>query len=154
MSFVIVIAMSFVQDFADFLDENSDKVIKLGVNEHCNSSIAICSASIMNEGEFQRISFSIKHLPDDQDVKIMLTAKGFDFEGIESISVLFEVLDEDIESPAIVLIPDKSSHQIVAEKWNAVARLPVIKGENRDWRAIVSLKSTKKEYRAEFPFDF
>jgi len=60
MSVVILTAMSLVMDYADFLDEHSENIVKLGINPQCNSARAICSASIMHKGNFQRISFSIK----------------------------------------------------------------------------------------------
>lgn len=159
MSIVILIAMTFVIDFSDYLGEHSDTVIKLGVNQNCNSSLAICSASIINEGNFQRISFTIKSLDSShsKELKMMLTVTGFDFEGIESISVLFEIRDEIMaetsEIPVILLIPDKSTHLIVPEKWSAIAQLPPSTEKNSDWRAIIRLKSSTNEYRAEFPFN-
>ncbi|MDX2506423.1 MAG: hypothetical protein QNL62_18370 [Gammaproteobacteria bacterium] len=153
MSLVIIIALSFVQDFADFLDENSDKVIKLGVNQHCNPSSSICSASVVNEGEFQRISFAIKGpTTASKEFPMTLTAVGFDFEGIQSISVSFEMLDEDLDSHIVLFSPNKSAAQIVPENWHAVAKLPKGPGGRTDWLAVVRLKSNKKEYLAEFPF--
>lgn len=163
MSIVIIIAMTLVMDLSDFLAENSERVIKLGVNPACNSSVAICSASRNNEGNFQRISLALKKekLKESQKFKVLLTAAGFDFEGIESISVSFEVMDTNIKSPLLLLIPDKSTHQPVAENWYAIAELPLEVNDrnqetaiDKEWRAIISLKSSEKEYRAEFPFSF
>lgn len=155
VSIVIIIAMIFVMDFSDFLDESSDKVIRLGVNPNCNSSIAICSASRNNEGNFQRISFTIKNVVVDEvkQLKMMLTARGFDFEGIESISVLFAMMDENSQHSVILLQPDKSSHQVVPENWHATTPLPLFDDNDSDWRAIIRLRSSKNDYRAEFPFN-
>ena len=155
MSLVIILALIFVQDFADFLDENSNKVVKFGVNQHCNSAVSICSASIVNEGDFQRISFAIKGAAASGiEFPMTLTAVGFDFEGIQSVSVSFEMPGEDLDSHPVLFSPDKSTHQVVPEKWDAVARLPVISNNRTDWLAVIRLKSSKKEYRAEFPFSF
>ena len=154
MSIVILTAMVFVMDFSDFLDENSDRMIKLGANPACNSSLAICSASIVKQGNFQRISFTIKKAGEEKNNEYLmnLTATGFDFEGIESISVIFEEMDENIEIPIILLIPDKSENLVVPEKWAAAAMLPLSMDKISDWRAIIRLKSSVDEYRAEFPF--
>lgn len=153
ISLVIVIALTFVQDFADFLDEHSDKVVQMGVNKHCNPGISICSASIVNDKEFQRISFSIKDTTvQEKEFPMVITATGFDFEGIQSISISFEMHDETIENNLVLFTPDKSTHQIVPEKWHAVARLPAAPDNRTDWLAVVRLKSSKREYRAEFPF--
>ncbi|MCU7833659.1 MAG: hypothetical protein KZQ83_00285 [gamma proteobacterium symbiont of Taylorina sp.] len=162
MSCVIILAMTFVLDFADFLDDHSENVVKLGINPQCNAARAICSASIMNEGNFQRISFTIKKsVSNIKELDMMSTVSGFDLEGIESVAVLFETLDKEGDSPVILLTPDKTSHQIVPEKWHAVAQLAAIEDKNArktdmssDWRVIVRLQSSKKEYRAEFPFQF
>ncbi len=155
MSMVIIMALIFVQDFADFLDENSNKVVKFGVNQHCNSAASICSASIVNEGDFQRISFAIKGAAaSGKEFPMTLTAVGFDFEGIQSVSVAFEMPGEELDSQHVLFSPDKSTHQVVPEKWDAVARLPAISNERTDWLAVIRLKSSKKEYRAEFPFSF
>jgi len=154
MSLVIILALIFVQDFADFLDENSNKVIKFGVNQHCNSASSICSASIINEGDFQRISFAIKSAASGIEFPMTLTAVGFDFEGIQSVSVSFEMPGEELDSQYVLFSPDKSTRQVVPEKWDAVARLPAISNERTDWLAVIRLKSSKKEYRAEFPFSF
>ena len=157
ISFVITLALIFVQDFGDFLDENSNREIKLGVNQYCDSATSICSASIINEGDFLRISFTIKGASasdanSDAEFPISLTAVGFDFEGIESISVSFEMQGEDLEHNRILLTPDKSSHQVVPENWNTMAKLPSVATNRTDWLAVVRLKSSKNEYRAEFPF--
>ena len=155
MSLVIILALIFVQDFGDFLDENSNDVIKLGVNQQCNSVTSICSASIINDGEFQRISFAVKAVENSAaEFPIRLSAVGFDFEGIESISVSFEMQGEDLETDRVFFTADKSSHQVVPENWNAVAKLPPVANGRKDWLAIVRLKSSKKEYRAEFPVKF
>lgn len=155
MSLVIILALIFVQDFGDFLDENSSKVIKLGVNPYCNSATSICSASIVNDGDFQRISFVIKKAEDAKaEFSAALTAVGFDFEGIESISVSFEMPGENPESNIMLFSADKSSQQIVPENWHARVKLPVISSARTDWLAVIRLKSSKKEYRAEFPFHF
>ena len=153
MSLVIVIALSFIQDFADFLDEHSDKVVKLGVNKQCNPTSSICSASIINEGEFQRIGFGIKGSTSRmKEFPMSVTATGFDFEGIQSISVSFEMHGETIDNNLVLFTPDKSENLVVPEKWNAVAILPEAPGNRTDWLAVIRLKSSKKEYRAEFPF--
>ncbi len=156
MSLIIILALIFVQDFADFLDENSDKIVKLGVNQQCNPVASICSASIINEGDFQRISLAIKQsMPINKqsgelDLTLSLNAVGFDFEGIESLAVVFELLDSDEEAQRIAFVADKSSNQVVPENWQA--RLKVSLPENsRDCFATVNLKSSKKQYRAEFP---
>jgi len=153
MSLVIIIALSFVQDFADFLDENSDKVVKLGVNKHCNPSKSICSASIINEGEFQRISFGIKgSTAVAKEFSMAITAIGFDFEGIDSVSVSFEMQGENFDNNMVLFTPDRSKNQVVPENWNAVAKLPIAPDKRTDWLAVIKLKSSKKEYQAEFPF--
>jgi len=155
MSFVIILALIFVQDFGDFLDENSDKTVKLGVNQHCNSASSICSASLVNNGEFQRISFSIKvENASGQGIPTFVTAVGFDFEGIQSISVSFMMHDEDIDSNLVLFEPDKSTHQAVPENWKAIVKLPVVSEKRKDWLAVVRLKSSQKEYLVEFPFHF
>lgn len=155
MSFVIILALIFVQDFGDFLDENSSKIIKLGTNQHCNSASSICSASIINDKDFQRISFAIKSaVTPNVEFPMSLSAVGFDFEGIESISVSFEMPGEDLERNLVLFSPDKSSNQVVAENWNAMAKLPKMPKNRTDWLAVVRLKSSKHEYRAEFPFHF
>ena len=153
MSLVIILALSLVQDFTDFLDESSDNVIKLGVNQHCNPTNSICSASMVNEGEFQRISFAIKGpTTASKEFLMTLTAVGFDFEGIQSISVSFEMLDEELDSHIVLFSPNKTAQQIVPENWNAVAKLPPGPDGRTDWLAVIRLKSSKKEYLAEFPF--
>ena len=155
MSLIIILALIFVQDFADFLDENSDKVVKLGTNQQCNSVTSICSASIKKEGEFYRISFAVKDTAaSGSEFSIMLTAAGFDLEGIDSVSVSFEMPGEDLDDIRIVLSPDKSTHQVVPENWHAVAKLPDAPNNRNDWLAVVSLKSSTREYRAEFPCSF
>lgn len=154
MSLVIIMALIFVQDFGDFLDENSNKVIKLGVNQHCNSATSICSASIVNQGDFQRISFSINVAAiSDNEFPVTLSAVGFDFEGIESVSVAFEMQGEELDIQPVLFTPDKSTHQIVPEKWHAVAKLPTVSNGRTDWLAVVRLKSSKEAYRAQFPFN-
>jgi len=153
ISLVIVIALTFIQDFADFLDEYSDKIVKLGVNQQCNPTISICSASIINNGEFQRLSFAIKgSTASGNDFPITVKATGFDFEGIQSISVAFEMEGEDIDNNMVLLTADRSSHQVVPEKWDVITRLPNAPDGRTDWLAVIKLKSSKKEYQAEFPF--
>lgn len=159
MSLVIIIAMSFVQDFADFLSENSENVVKFGVNKNCNPSTAICSASLVNEGNFQRISFAIMGLTAvEKKFNMQIKVSGFDYEGIEAIKVSFVLRGTDLENYTVSFVPDKSTHQIVPEKWEAVAQLPsraaVSKdlSKGSDWLAVVRLTSTKKDYVAEFPF--
>jgi len=155
MSLIIILALIFVQDFADFLDENSDKVVQLGVNQQCNSATSICSASIIKEGEFQRISFTVKDsAASNSEFPIMLTATGFDFEGIDSVAVSFEMPGENLDDARVLLSPDKSTHQVVPENWHAVIKLPNIENKRSDWLAIVYLKSSAREYRAEFPCTF
>ena len=160
MSIVIIIAMSFVQDFSDFLSENSEKVVKFGINKNCNPATAICSASLVNEGNFQRISFSIRGLTSVEkkfDMQIKVT--GFDFEGIESIHVSFVLRGAEVENYTVQFTPDKSTRQVVAEKWDAVAQLPSTTTTasddavmRADWLAVIRLKSTTKDYVVEFPF--
>ena len=153
ISLVIVVALSFVQDFADFLDEHSDKVVKMGVNQHCDPTRSICSASIINDKEFQRLSFSIDGSTSaSKEISMMIKATGFDFEGIQSIAVTFEMHGETLKDNQILFTPDKSTHQVVPEKWHAVASLPSAPAQRTDWLAVIRLKSSKKEYRAEFPF--
>ncbi len=155
MSLVIILALIFVQDFAEFLDENSGKVVKLGVNQQCNPFRSICSASIINEGEFQRISFSIqKEVTSANKFLIKVGAIGFDFEGIDALNITFEQAEKMEENINVVLIADKSSHQIVPENWFANVTLAVATTRQSGWLAIVQLKSSKKEYRAEFPCTF
>lgn len=155
MSLIIILALILVQDFADFLDEHSDKVVNLGVNPHCNSVTSICSASIINEGEFQRIGFAVKDAAvADSEFPVMLTAVGFDFEGIDSVSVSFEMPGEDFDDNLVLLSPDKSTHQVVPEKWHAVVKLTNVTSTRSDWLAVVRLKSSTREYRAEFPCHF
>jgi hypothetical protein len=159
MSLVVVLALSWVQDFSDFLGDHSDNTIKLGVNPQCNPMSSICSASVRNEGEFQRLSFSITHknknvAAESIEYSIKLIATGFDFDGIESISLYFDREGEKINRQLISLQADRSTQQVVPEKWFAKIKLPdaQIKSKRKDWLAIIILKSTKKEYRAEFPF--
>ena len=165
MSIVIIIAMSFVQDFADFLSENSEQVVKFGVNQNCNPSTAICSASLVNEGNFQRISFAIKGLTAvEKKFKMQIKVTGFDFEGIESIKASLlprgEELPQgtDLDNYTVSFVPDKSTHLVVAEIWDAEFQLPAVVtaakdlSKGADWLAVVRLKSTKKDYVAEFPF--
>ncbi len=159
MSLVIILALSWVQDFSDFLGDHADNTIKLGVNPQCNSMSSICSASIRNEGEFQRLSFSITHknkniVAKSDEYSVKLIATGFDFDGIESISLYFDRVGEDISRQLIPLQADKSTRQVVPEKWFAEINLPdaQINSKRKDWLAIIILKSTKEEYRAEFPF--
>jgi len=162
MSVVILTAMSLVMDYADFLDEHSENIVKLGINPQCNSARAICSASIMHKGNFQRISFSIKKSADNKkNLNMTSIVTGFDLEGIESMTVYLKSQDKEDDIPAVLLIPDKSGGQIVPEKWTAITRLPSTERKNTretlissNWHAIVRLKSSKKEYRAEFPFQF
>jgi hypothetical protein len=156
MSLVIILALSFVNDFAEFLDKNSDKYIKLGTNLQCNPLKSICSASIINDGEFQRISFSVNDWKTRSDealneFSMAITATGFDFDGIESISVSFDRPDESIEGAVILFQPDKSSDQVVPENWHAKAELAMASNGKTGWLAVVRLKSSKNGYRAEFP---
>ncbi len=155
MTSAIILALIFVQDFGDFLDENSDKIVKLGVNPHCNAASSICSASIINEGDFQRLSLNIKEAKNSElEYSLAVTAVGFDFEGIESISVSFEMPGESVEENAALFSPDKSLQQVVPENWNTVLRLPSTSSDRTDWLAVIRLKSTIKEYHAQFPFHF
>lgn len=155
MSLVIIMALFFIQDFGDFLDENAKDVIQLGGNPQCNSAISICSASIINDGDFQRLSFSINNGDSAQaELAMTISAIGFDFEGIESLAIRFVMVGTDLEKGPILFAADKTSNQVVAEKWHAVTRLPKAPDARTDWVAIVRLKSTKKEYKAEFPVIF
>ena len=153
MSVVIVIALTFIQDFGDFLDEHSDKIVKLGVNQQCDPTRGICSASIVNNGEFQRISFAIQGTTAaGNDFTISINATGFDFEGIQSVAVSFEMEGETIENNRVLLQPDRSDNLVVPEKWHTMVKLPPAPEGRNDWLAVVRLKSSKREYRAEFPF--
>ncbi|MCK5697052.1 MAG: hypothetical protein KAI02_02760 [Gammaproteobacteria bacterium] len=155
MSLVIILALIFVSDFAEFLDENSNKKVKFGSNQSCNSVHSICSASLIKNGEFQRISFFIKEFSlSNSEAFIELTAIGFDFEGIDSISVSFIRIGESTDETVTLLMPDTSMNQVVPEKWFATVKLPKINTERKDWLAIVHLKSSAKEYQAEFPCHF
>ncbi len=155
MSVVIILALLLVGDFADFLDEHSDKIVKFGSKQNCNSVNSICSASLTTNGEFQKISFFIKQKSlSSEDVFIELGAIGFDFEGIDSISVSFTLLGEELEENITFLMPDKSTHQRVPEKWFVTVKLPEIRSDRKDWLAIIHLKSSRKEYQAQFPFYF
>jgi hypothetical protein len=151
-----MLAFIFIQDYADFLDEQSDKVVKLGVNTLCNPAKSLCSASIVNNREFQRIGFNLQDLSKSgtkgQEFSILVTAKGFDFEGIQSLTVAFEAHGQDLDNNLVVLSPDKSENLVVPERWQATAMLPETENTVKSWVAVVRLKSSKKDYKAEFPF--
>ena len=152
LSFVIILALILVQDFTDYLDEHSDKIIKFGNNPNCNIALSLCSASIINEGEFQKISLSAKKQASG-DILVELKAIGFDFEGINSISLSFALLDKDIETKPILFVADRSTHQVVPEKWAVSTQFPADNKQN-DGLFIIHLKSSRKEYRTEFSFSF
>ncbi len=156
LSVVIFIAISFIQDFADFLDENSDKTVKLGSNPLCDPMTSVCSASIVTNGEFQRLSLFIKVLNAEQhEYLLSVKASGFDFEGIESLAVLLQ--EQANTDPQIILLsPDKNDKLVVPEHWVATARIEEKNRKNTEstaWQATIRLKSTQKEYRAEFMFN-
>ena len=158
LSVVIFIAIFFIQDFADFLDENSDKTVKLGSNPLCDPMTSVCSASIVSNGEFQRLSLSISALNAAQhEYLLTVKASGFDFEGIESLAVLLqEQANTDVQT--VLLSPDKNDKLVVPEHWVATARIEAKSKSHADktdptvWQATIRLKSTQKEYRAEFMF--
>ena len=152
ISLVILIAVSFIQDFGTFLDEHSDNVVKLGNNSLCDPMRSVCSASIINNGEFQRLSLSIKALNAEKNqYQLFVNASGFDFEGIESLAVfLKEQEGEDVQT--ILLSPEKSNQLVVAEKWTETVKIEAKNRKNSQWLATIRLKSTKKEYHAEFSF--
>ncbi len=153
LSVVIFIAISFIQDFANFLDENSDKIVKLGSNKLCDPMTSVCSASIVNKGEFQRLSLSISVLNAARhDYLLTVKASGFDFEGIESVAVLLQEQDSD-DIRTILLAADKEDKLVVPEHWVATAKIAAAKKKRASWKATIRLKSTKKEYRAEFLFN-
>ncbi|MCU7832888.1 MAG: hypothetical protein KZQ56_09895, partial [gamma proteobacterium symbiont of Lucinoma myriamae] len=77
-----------------------------------------------------------------------------EFEGIDSVAVSFEMPGEDLDDIRVLLSPDKSTHQVVPENWHAVVKLPDVENGRSDWLAIVYLKSSAREYRAEFPCTF
>ncbi len=157
LSVVIFIAISFIQDFADFLDENSDKTVKLGSNPLCNPMTSVCSASIVSNGEFQRLSLSITVLNAEQhEYLLSVKASGFDFEGIESLAVLLQEqtntgANTDIQT--VLLSPDRNDKLPVPEHWVATARITAKNRKSSSWIATIRLKSTQKEYRAEFMFN-
>ncbi len=162
LSVVIFIAISFIQDFSSFLDENSDKTVKLGSNPLCDPMTSVCSASIVTNGEFQRLSLSITALNAAQhEYLLTVKASGFDFEGIESLAVLLQEqantrAGTDIQT--VLLSPDKNNKLVVPEHWVATARIEAKSKSHADkteatvWQATIRLKSTQKEYRAEFRF--
>lgn len=154
ISLVIVIAISFVQDFGDFLDQRSDKLIKLGVNRECKPTQGICSASIIENGESKRISISmIGPVIPLKKFPVNLRASGFEFEGIQSVVVSFEMLDTDLDTNRVSFSPVKDQDQIVPQHWTAEVILPVSPEKRTDWLAVVTLKSSKQAYQAKFPFN-
>ena len=154
ISLVIVIALSFIQDFGDFLDQQSDKVIKLGVNRQCKPTQGICSASIIENGESKRISISIKEaITAQQSFTVDIKATGFEFEGIQSVVVSFEMLDADVEPHQVNFSPVKHRDLIVPEQWKAELVLSAAPEGRSDWVAIVNLTSSKKVYQSQFPFN-
>ncbi len=154
ISLVIVIALSFIQDFGDFLDENSENVVKLGVNRQCKPTRGICSASIIENSESKRISFAILGaVLAEKKFSVNIRASGFEFEGIQSVVVSFEMLDSDLEPHPVSFSPVKHQAQIVPENWSAEVVLPNPPEQRTDWIAVVNLTSSKKVYQAEFPFN-
>ncbi len=158
LSVVIFIAISFIQDFADFLDENSDNTVKLGSNPLCDPMTSVCSASIVTNGEFQRLSLSITALnAEKHEYLLTVKASGFDFEGIESLAVLLQE-QGDAGIQTVLLSPDRNDKLIVPEHWVSTARIEAKGKSHADkteptvWQATIRLKSTQKEYRAEFMF--
>ena len=153
LSVVIFIAISFIQDFASFLDENSDKTVKLGSNPLCNPMTSVCSASIVSNGEFQRLSLAITALNAEQhEYLLSVKASGFDFEGIESLAVLLQEQGDTDDTKTVLLSPDRNDKLPVPEHWVATARIAANNRKGSSWIATVRLKSTQKEYRAEFIF--
>ena len=150
ISLLVVFALSFVQDFSGFLDEQSDDIVKFGVSSNCNSVTSICSASIITDGEFQKISLSVKKR-SDSNIAMELTSIGFDFEGIDSVSVSMKMPGAEFEDNSTLFSPDKSTNLVVPEKWNLVLKLPEVDNDRKDWLAVIRLKSSAREYRAEFP---
>jgi len=154
ISLVIVIALSFVQDFGDFLDQRTDKLVKLGVNRQCIPTQGICSASIIENGASKRISITmIGPVIPQKKFPVNLRASGFEFEGIQSVVVSFEMLDTDLEANRVSFSPVKDQDQIVPQQWTAEVTLPFGPEKRTDWLAVVTLKSSKKAYQAEFPFN-
>ncbi len=152
LSVVIFIAISFIQDFADFLDENSDNTVKLGSNPLCDPMTSVCSASIVTNGEFQRLSLSISALNAAQhEYLLTVKASGFDFEGIESLAVLLQE-QGNTDTRTVLLSPDKEDKLVVPEHWVATARIAAKNRKTSRWIATVRLKSTQKDYQAEFIF--
>ncbi len=153
MSLVIIVAISFIQDFADFLDNHSERVVKLGTNNYCDPMHSVCSASIVNKGEFQRLSLLIKPLdPQQKEYLLSVTASGFDFEGIESLAVILTEQEDHDVSKTILLSPDPSDKLVVPEKWLATGKIDAGGDQKTAWLATIRLKSTQKEYQAEFLF--
>jgi len=154
ISLVIVVALSLVQDFGDFLDQRSDKFVKLGVNHQCKPTRGICSASIIENGESKRISISMTGpvIPQKR-FPVNIRASGFEFEGIQSVVVSVEMLDTSLEPSPVSFSPVRHQDQVVPEYWTAEVTLPVGTEKRTDWIAIVTLTSSKKSYQAEFPFN-
>jgi len=162
ITLVIVLALSLIQDYGHFLDEHSDNKVKLGTNIHCNSARSICSASIKQDNDFKRISLSVTK---DNEINktetigalVNLKASGFEFEGIDSIFVTLTQLSEQEKQAnevKINLIADKSSRQVVPENWSGKVNLVSAKKTQKSWAAVVRLKSSSKEYIANFPVNF
>jgi hypothetical protein len=154
ISLVIVVVLSFVQDFGDFLDQRSDKLVRLGVNTQCKPTQGICSAAIIENGESKRISISIiGPVIKQKKFPVNIKASGFEFEGIQSVVVSFEMLDADLELNRVSFSPVRHQDQIVPQHWTAEVMLPVGSEQRSDWIAIVTLTSSEKVYQAEFPFN-
>ena len=153
ISLLIILSLSFVQDFSDFLGEQSDDIVKFGVSPECNVVSSICSASIITNGEFQKLSLSIKKT-SGSDITMQLSSIGFDFEGIDSVSVSMKMPGVELEDNNALFSPDKSNHLPVPEKWHLVLKLPEADNDRNDWLAVIRLKSSVREYRAEFPCVF
>jgi len=153
ISLLIIFSLSFVQDFSEFLGEQSDDIVKFGVSPACNIVTSICSASIITNGEFQKISLSVKKT-SGSELTMELTSVGFDFEGIDSVSVSMIMPGAELEENRALFSPDKSNHLPVAEKWHLVLKLPEADKDRNNWLAVIRLKSSVREYRAEFPCVF
>lgn len=151
ISLVIVIALLFVQDYADFLEQHADKPIMLGTNRVCDPARVICSASLIEKGAGKRISLSFNGvLKQAQAFQASMQVSGFDVEGISSIAMLLEAkTDADIKN-TIVFKPEKEPGQVIAVNWSARAMLPAAPGSINDWYIIITLKTSEKIYRAEF----
>ena len=151
ISLVIIIALLFVQDFAEFLDQNSSQAISLGSNQQCDPGKSICSASIIEDGEIKRISLSITPpIITAKKFPVTLKVTGFDFEGIVSAELLFKDWDNENLTSGVSFTAIKQAGQIVAENWQAQAMLPATGASSQDWAVIITIKTTEKEYQAEF----